>query len=154
MDHTRKCLPATSIDNRGHADWDGSVVFHQSHRFPGRSSGGDDVVDDESLLSLTDPEAAPKPHDITLAFREDCPATEASAELVSDDDGAHGRGNDQVGFFRAHEGSQSVRTPLGVPGPLQDLGALEVLRTVKSRTEQEVSFHEGSGIGEDLPDVV
>ena len=64
MDHTRECPSATSVDDGGHSYRNGSMVFHQIHGLAGGPTGGDDVVDDESLLRLMNLETAAKAQDV------------------------------------------------------------------------------------------
>lgn len=152
--YARQRLPSTSIDDGGHSQRDGSVSLNQRHRLSGRSSGGDHVLNDEGFFFRMDLETASQSEHIIVSFYENGPAAEIPAEFMSDNDGSDGRGNDQVGLFLSQAVGQQGRTGFRISGPLQYFGALEILRTVKARTEQKMPVNECARIDEHLFDPV
>lgn len=141
-----------TVDDHGDADDGGAVLAGDGDGFLDAAALGDDVFDDQDLFTGGELEAAAEDEVALLLFDEDESDAELAGDLLTDDEAAHGWGDDG--------GDVEVTDLLGEGGAeafdgghvLEREGALEELPAAQAAAEDEVAFEEGTGVAEHVED--
>jgi len=142
-----------AIDNISDPRGPRAGSFDNVHDFEDGPARSDYVLNDEDPFTLTEFKSAANLHCAVFAFRKDCTATENASHFGPDHDSTDGRGDDDLDLavfemFCYLSGEQMEEFWV-----LQDLCALEIVRTVKSGRELKMPFQQCSRVLEDLEDL-
>src|SRR5207253_2927571 len=92
----------------------------------GRAARGDDILDNEAVLTGRQREPAPQPHHAVLPLREERADAERACDFMGHEDAADGRGEHALGAGVAEWGGQRVAEPRRVLGILKNERRLQI----------------------------
>lgn len=125
--------------------------------FPGDFEGfldaaafGDHILDDGYLFAGGDAESASEDEFAFFLFDKDESAAELAGDFLTDDEAAHGRGDDGADFELPDSVGECAAQVLDDGHFLEGLGALKELTAMQPATQDEMAFEESPGLAEDF----
>ena len=137
-------LAAAPVDDGRRTDHGGTGCAGDVNGLARRSSGRDDIFDDEHALSGFEGKTASQHEPAVLTLSENRPHSEGSTHFLPDDDAAQGGREDHLGTQFPHFRTDLNTAGLGFTWMLQDQCTLQITRTVQSGGQSEVTFEEGT----------
>lgn len=141
-----------AIDDHGDADGGGTSLADDFQGFRGSPAAGDDVFDDEGTFSLSEVESAAEDEGALLFFCENEAQPQLAGDFLSDDQAAHGWGDDGGRVPGAGAVGEGAAEAFDGGHILEGQGALEELSGAEAATEDEMAFQEGAGAAENVED--
>lgn len=120
--------------------------------FSRSSTPGDDVLDDQGAFTGGELETAAEDEGTFLFFGENEAQPQLASHLLTDDQAAHGGGDDGGWVPGAGAVGEGVAEAFDGGHILEGQGALEKLSRAEAATEDEMAFEEGAGAAENVED--
>ena len=142
--HIQILMAAAAVDDRRRRDHRRARAAGDRHRLARRTTGRDDVFNDQHSLPCVQGKASPQRQRAVLALRENGPDAQRAGDLVADDDAAEGRGEDSRRLQLADACRNFHPAGLGFAGMLENERALQIAGAVQPGREPEMPFEQRS----------
>lgn len=136
------CSPSAAVDDAADTGNHAPKGFDKGDDFIDRSSGRNNVLTHQNPFANCDLEAATELHCTGLTFGEHGAYAELPPDFLSDHDPSKGRRDHSIDPQWCELFGNDCTQCFGMTGVLQHLSALNVVRTVQTGGQLEVSFQE------------
>ena len=136
------CFPAAAIDDAAHTGNGTAEGVHNGDDFTDRSSGCDDVLAHQNPFTGCDLEAATELHRTVFTFGEHGAYAKLPSHFLPNDNASECRRDDGIDPGGCKLFGDDRTQCCSMLWILQDFGALNIVRTVQTGSQLEMSFQQ------------